>query len=303
MQRFNLMCTRYTNFGINTVSDVEIFENRATVKNDKKQIYHLRLDYTPNCSAWDTIIYFIDNVLPRIDNKFVLLITGEDLTMPNQVDPRWQSPEQLNLIKRLYNSVIANANLLHCYIENRDEVHAKTSSLPLGINPRELPNQYVDYIINYMNNIPPIKERELKVISVHRPQRGDREIIDIYNKTDWKDYVITDRHYRQDSWYKLLQTYPFIICAHGGGIDPSPKAWEALCMGCIPIIKRTALDDAYSNFPVVFVDNWESNTINLENLKLWKEQYSKFYDEPELKEKWFHKLFINYWESKIKSHL
>ena len=27
--------------------------------------------------------------------------------------------------------------------------------------------------------------------------------------------------------------YPFIVCVHGGGMDPSPKAWEALMLGMI----------------------------------------------------------------------
>ena len=29
----------------------------------------------------------------------------------------------------------------------------------------------------------------------------------------------------------FLVKYPFITCVHGGGIDPSPKAWEALLLG------------------------------------------------------------------------
>ena len=33
-------------------------------------------------------------------------------------------------------------------------------------------------------------------------------------------------------------------------IDPSPKAWEALLVGTIPVLEHSALDDAYSQLPV-----------------------------------------------------
>ena len=34
----------------------------------------------------------------------------------------------------------------------------------------------------------------------------------------------------------LVASVPFVACVHGGGLDPSPKAWEALLVGTIPII-------------------------------------------------------------------
>ncbi len=51
--------------------------------------------------------------------------------------------------------------------------------------------------------------------------------------------------------------YPFIACVHGSGIEPSPKAWEAVLLGCIPIVQHSTLDDAYSQLPVVFVTEWK----------------------------------------------
>jgi hypothetical protein len=40
-------------------------------------------------------------------------------------------------------------------------------------------------------------------------------------------------------------------------MDPSPKAWEAIMVGSIPIIARSTLDDAYQHLPVAFVESWE----------------------------------------------
>ncbi len=301
---FKLMSTRYSNYGINTISDVEIFMARIHVKNEKKQIYHLRLDYNEYTSAFDTIRFFRNIVLPIIDSPFVCIITGEDLTIPNQVDVRWQEPWQLELMKGVYDDLIKNPFLIHCYIENRDTIHEKTSSIPLGMNPNEMPNRNIDYILKYMynHNYKPICARELKTISIQRPRNGDRELINVLNKVYWKKHIIDSGKYSKDTWWELLQTYPFIICAHGGGIDPCPKVWEALCVGCIPIIKHSTLDDVYSEFPVVFVDNWNESTISVKNMQEWIETYSKYYDDPELRNKWIHKLFLQYWKDKITSH-
>jgi len=299
---FELMSTRYTDFGINIISDVEIYKGSIIIKNLKKQIYHLRMDYNETCSAWDTLIFFIKKVLSTINNPFVFIITGEDLTFPNQIDPRWQESTQLELIKNTYNDIINHPLLIHFYIENRDEIHEKTSSLPLGLNPREMPNYNIDYIIKYMNNYTLITSRELKVISIHRNRPGDRELINNLNNTSWKEHVINSNNYSKDLWWKLLQSYPFIICAHGGGIDPCPKVWEALCVGFIPIIKHSTLDDIYSDFPIVIIDKWDENTISHNNLIFWREKYGKYYDDPILRNKWIHKLYLKYWKDKIKSH-
>jgi uncharacterized membrane protein YgcG len=61
---------------------------------------------------------------------------------------------------------------------------------------------------------------------------------------------------KQSDFVKLAQAVSFVLCVHGGGLDPSPKAWETLLLGTIPIIQHSTLDDAYSQLPVVFVDDF-----------------------------------------------
>ena len=58
-------------------------------------------------------------------------------------------------------------------------------------------------------------------------------------------------------YLKQLRSLPFIACPHGGGLDPSPKAWEAILVGTIPIIERSIVVDAYEHLPVVIIDSWE----------------------------------------------
>jgi hypothetical protein len=188
------------------------------------------------------------------------------------------------------------------FIENMDKTHHKTTPIPLGINPRECPNFNTNYITKYMKNIPKIVTRPLKTICIHRIRAGDRQKI---AKLDWGMNIITQKTgaYKHDSWIKLMQKYPFIICAHGGGIDPCPKAWEALCVGCIPIIKKSSLDTIFDGLPVVKVNDWDNDTITVENMKSWLKQYSRFYDDDSERQKWLPKLYTKYWCDKITSYL
>tara|TARA_Y100000385_G_scaffold290617_1_gene364551 strand:- start:5191 stop:6090 length:900 start_codon:yes stop_codon:yes gene_type:complete len=297
------MTTRYSNNGINKISDVEIFKGRVHVKNSKKEIYHIRFDHCPGNGAFRIMRFFLKNVVHTIDKPFIMISTGEDITIPTQVDSRWKTKEHRSLIKEFYDSIVTHPLLIHFYIENRDATHPKTSSLPLGLNPREFQGNNMNAIGKFMNNIPLVQGRPLKTICIHRSKPGDRAKIDSI-KHNWKSLLICGNNkYKHDSWYKLLQTYPFIICAHGGGIDPSPKVWEALCVGCIPIIKHSSLDDVYSQFPVVFVDSFNKSTITAEKLQKWMEEYSKYFDLPELKKEWSHKLYIGYWKNEIMNRL
>lgn len=81
----------------------------------------------------------------------------------------------------------------------------------------------------------------------------------------------------------LLKSVPFVACVQGGGLDPSPKAWEAIMAGTIPIIVHSSLDDAYRQLPVAFVDSWEEllqprDSYALKNrLEKWIENLQPYY--------------------------
>ena len=134
-----------------------------------------------------------------------------------------------------------------------------------------------------MDNYTKRKSRPLKTICIHRHRYGDREVINKLKKS-WQDHIITGNYYKHDTWYKLLQSFPFIICAHGGGLDPCPKMWEALCIGCIPIVKEfPSMNEIFKEFPVVVVKNWNPETISLTNMEKWIENLAEYYDNLELR--------------------
>ena len=96
-----------------------------------------------------------------------------------------------------------------------------------------------------------------------------------------------------------LHQHSFIACVHGGGYDPSPKAFEAIHEGTIPIMKKSIVYDAYSMYPVAWVDSWgelfhEDNRTEL--LNKWRIELAPYYlDGSALREKTLHKLTTSYW--------
>lgn len=66
-------------------------------------------------------------------------------------------------------------------------------------------------------------------------------------------------------------------------IDPSPKAWESILVGSIPIIQNSSyIHDAYSHLPVAFVDDYSVLfTFNRTEamLRKWLEELTPYYQE------------------------
>ena len=54
-------------------------------------------------------------------------------------------------------------------------------------------------------------------------------------------------------------THRFVISPRGGGVD-CHRTWEALCLGCIPIVTTSFLDPLFKDLPVLVVKSWASVT-------------------------------------------
>ena len=93
---------------------------------------------------------------------------------------------------------------------------------------------------------------------------------------------------RYNTWKNQVE-YTFVASPHGNGLD-CHRTWEALCLGCIVIVKKSALDELYHGLPVLIVGEWSDICENLllETISLFKTldfQYEK--------------LSLNYWMNKI----
>ena len=59
-----------------------------------------------------------------------------------------------------------------------------------------------------------------------------------------------------------MSEFAFVVSPFGHGFD-CIRTFEALCLGCIVIMKRSFLDVIYEGLPVLLVDEWSDVTETL----------------------------------------
>lgn len=104
--------------------------------------------------------------------------------------------------------------------------------------------------------------------------------------------VIPQSPLSQHDLYEAYTRHAFVVSPHGGGLD-CYRTWEAVLMGAIPIVRRSAVDPVYDGFPVVSVDDWSE--ITAANLALWSERFSQAWQGGNIEDR----LSLRHWTEKI----
>jgi len=107
--------------------------------------------------------------------------------------------------------------------------------------------------------------------------------------SDLVDYE-TCRVDRETTWKNQSQ-YAFVISPHGNGLD-CHRTWEALCLGCIPILRTSPLNALYDELPVYIVQDWSD--VTEENLRRILNEFSQRKFD-------LNRLTLKYWMDKINS--
>ena len=102
----------------------------------------------------------------------------------------------------------------------------------------------------------------------------------------------SERVPRVECWKRQSQ-FAFVVSPHGVGLD-CHRTWEALVLGCIPIVKSSKIDVLYKDLPVLIVESWDQVTPNLLQKTICDMQSETFNYE---------KLSLSYWSKLIKSLL
>jgi len=253
-------------------------------------------------SIFGAIPYFYEEVLPKIESNFVLITGSEDITIPKQIDARWRpfSASERGLIERIIN----DERVIHWFAENRDEILPKMSTLPVG----QVFENSSHCRVTIKQPELEVKERTLKVLCAHRVRQGEqwevrRNLTNLCKQRFQEFSTIFTEEISEAAFQQQVLQHPFVLCAQGGGLDPSPKVWFSIANGSIPIIKSSVLDDAYSQLPVVIVDDWNEDCLSLEKLDRWVEEFAPYYDNDQLWAQTLHKLSLDYWWNKISEKL
>jgi len=240
-------------------------------------------------------LQFIRKWSECVKRQFILVSGSSDATLPRQVDARYPSFGFAE--RRLISEIINCPNLLHWFAENLDEGgHPKLSPLPLGmVFPCGAPRDG-----SIVPSVPRLADRQPRVFCAHRHREGPqwllRRRVSALAKGPWLDFCTEpDSELSKAEFMAEIEQYSFVICAEGGGLDPSPKAWSALLHGAIPIIHATALAPAYAHLPVAMIDEWRENALTRKKLAEWRDALLPWFDIPDKRQEVIRRLSSDYW--------
>jgi hypothetical protein len=262
-------------------------ENIKTIKNPTIYV----------CSS--AILHFINTMLPLIDFSFILVSGDCDETIPNEI-----------LTSDDFNKLLSDQRLIHWFCQNMTIDNHKITRMPIGLDYHTLttiplwgPISSCEHqekmLLMIKNKSVPFWNRNIKCyanfhFTMNTKLGYDRK--DAFKKIN-KDLVYYEENKvtRLITWNKQ-KDYAFVICPHGGGLD-CHRNWEALCLGCIPIVKTSSLDNLYKDLPVLIVKDWEIITNELLN-----ETISIFKTKFDTNEFNIEKLKLSYWLKLINSY-
>lgn len=218
---------------------------------------------------------FADVVLPRICEPFVLITHQGD----TNIDATFADVAEHPKVSRWFAQ--------NCLLE-----HPKVTPLPIGLEDRWRHNngayrafkRYSDKKIikkpriAFAFSIGTNVERRLACYRAMSYCQAADELVQPLNSSIYR---------------KLSREYMFIASPPGNGLD-CHRTWEAMYMGCVPIVERSYMTEYFFNhdLPLLLVDDWEE-------VVAW--------DEDELRLKYDHvmaksskdALYFNYWEKTI----
>lgn len=249
--------------------------------------------------------FFYDKIYPYIPkgHPYILIIADEDTTIPRNIDLRFKPV----LTSKMWDDIVANLDIIHIFASHLDIPKTdRYSPIPVGFNPTEHLDKDVDTLfLTEVDN--DIMTRPLTIIGTCRirkgPQWADRERVkhlalhSEWSKfSDWRCQGV-----EKSIFFSEIQKYSFIFCPHGGGLEPNPKVFTAIYCCTIPIIKRFVnCEILYKDLPVIFIDDWKIEYINLQNLSEWRKKLLHYFNGVE-RQLVLQKLTGDHWMEYIKN--
>lgn len=293
-------CTFINSRGILKSCDFHSPSPRSSCDNDKDYLHTMLYLQKENMTIYvcsDLIPYFVNDILSNIKLPFILVTGDSDMMIPNEIS------------RDIFHRLLQYPLLLKWYAQNCVAHHPKLHCLPIGLdyhtisdnpshawkkhNERPIPIFQEQLLQNILQDAKPFYERIPKILinfSQHNDRYHQRRSLLSMRGND----IFVEKlhfHSRSDIWKEYIK-YTFIASPSGIGID-CHRTWEALVLGCIPIlISNPVLDSLFHDLPVILVRQWTDLT-----------QEFLFEKIQELKTKHFNleKLKLHYWINLISS--
>ena len=241
----------------------------------------------------DALINFSKNYLEKITNPFVLVSGDSDI----EINERFLEQTEIQ-------AILSSNYMTLWYAQNLNITHEKITALPIGLDYHTMRN--TSGIWGLVKQSPLAQERSLinnlaiskkisdRFFSVYcnwhfAIDRGNR--LECLNQIEKSICFFEQNPLPRISSWQRQSDFMFVLSPEGKGID-CHRTWEALALGCIPVIKRNCHSKIFNGLPVLLIDEWSDLTQNILLDTLNKFISSKFNYE---------NLFLNYWINCIRN--
>ncbi len=215
---------------------------------------------------------FVSQYLPRITQKFRLVSGTSRLIVPEEA-----------LDEDSFYTLLASPLLIHWHSEHLTFPHPTVSQIPSGVDFATIQEERV---FLQLCESPDFKTYGMRQagsvvcdVGHHLPLQGDIDV------------AMVDLSDPEKRWAAFLNHNWVALPYERKGLQPK-YVWEALMLGCIPILLSSTVENSYNDMPIIFVKKMED--LNKEKLgKLTKIvlDYNVLYD----------KFTLKYWNSCVKS--
>lgn len=292
-------CKYISPIGVLKASDVHVktYDNLSSCNFDSDYDVENIKDSSVIYLRFDCFKQFVER-LKTIPQRITLVLGNGDYTFPTDffTDDEFKKFMEQDKIIRVFSINV-----------NRE--HPKLEGYPIGVDYHTLHKKSMKWgptmeateqeaeLEAFRSAAEPFYKRELKCYSnFHFSMQEDRKYIQD-RRDAFKQIPAECIHYekeeipRKHTWTNQAK-YAFVACPHGNGLD-CHRQWEALCLGCIPVVKRSSIDANYDGLPVLIVEAWSDVTPELLRSTVEKFKTKKFdYD----------RLTLSYWMGRMKNY-
>ena len=261
-------------------------------------------------------IYVCNTAIPKFAEKLNMkLIKCKFILVSGDSDDT--CPDDLFEDENRFLKFIENDKLIHWYSQNCiRKTHKKLSQIPIGLGYH---NTFDEDIPEEANKImSPMKQEALMDKTHKHIPFWKRETKCYINFNFEKNYAHSKFGYdryealtkipksltfsektivNRDTTWMNQSKYAFVVSPFGNGLD-CHRTWEALALGCIPIIMTSGLDSLYDDLPVLIVKDWSDVTeeMLMKVVNEFKGKHEKGLFN-------YDKITLKYWVDKIRKGL
>lgn len=217
---------------------------------------------------------FFKEMHPRIKHPYIVVTHGECLEAMKK--SYWQYLNEENVIAWFG---------IHAYVEP----HPKFIPVPIGVLQEPAHHQKRKQMNDYFKELRETSVKEHLVYMNFASQDEKPERKKVRKQFLNKPYCKRGERQPFKSYLKEMATCTFALSPAGLGCD-CYRTWEALLVGCIPIVTSSQLNPLYEDLPVLVIDRWEDVDEGYLH-QAYERITSKTYD--------MRKLYMEYWIEKI----